>query len=297
MTPHRVNLNSYVYSDNTSSLDNDNMKIEYDSLCEINLKIINKNKILKTKRDLLEKEILELNEKIKKLERGKEIDIALIMEYLVNISKRRAFWSLNKYILKINDSDYQYAVSIKEDTAYPCLHSPKTTKETSPIRRIQERQYAVFKLYGNKIFWKISNVVSTPRNSNTPANPADIFTLVTGSTYQSCNDINIELGKEFLEELQMNAYHRWIDEDVINHIAMVLKMIDSIYILGVDSHQLRMKIFPLSLADEAKQWWINEGDGIITVWEELVEKFFCKFYPESYDGEEEMLDEGDNWGD
>ncbi|GJX65243.1 hypothetical protein Tco_0299586 [Tanacetum coccineum] len=110
------------------------------------------------------------------------------------------------------------------------------------------------------------------------------------------NDINTELSKEFLEELQMNAYHRWIDEDVINHIAMVLKMIDSIYIPGMDSHQLRMKIFPLSLADEAKQWWINEGEGKITIWEELVEKIFCKFYPESYDGEEEMLDEGDNWG-
>ncbi|GKC54353.1 hypothetical protein Tco_1077098 [Tanacetum coccineum] len=36
----------------------------------------------------------------------------------------------------INDSDYQYAVSIKEDTAYSCLHSPKTTKERSSIRRI-----------------------------------------------------------------------------------------------------------------------------------------------------------------
>ncbi|GJT34935.1 retrovirus-related pol polyprotein from transposon TNT 1-94 [Tanacetum coccineum] len=34
-------------------------------------------------------------------------------------------------------SDNQYAVSIKEDTAYSCLHSPKTTKETSSIRRIQ----------------------------------------------------------------------------------------------------------------------------------------------------------------
>ncbi|GJY01621.1 hypothetical protein Tco_0359773 [Tanacetum coccineum] len=110
------------------------------------------------------------------------------------------------------------------------------------------------------------------------------------------NDINIEPNKEFLGELQVNAYHGWIDEDVINHIAMVLKMIDSIYIPGVDSHQLRMKIFPLSLTDEAKQWWINEGEGKITIWEELIEKFFYKFYPESYDGVEEMLDEGDNWG-
>ncbi|GJS85497.1 retrovirus-related pol polyprotein from transposon TNT 1-94 [Tanacetum coccineum] len=71
-----VTLNSSCYSANASSLDNDNMQIEYDRLCEISLKIINKNKILKTKRDLLEKEILELNEKIKKLERSKEIKIA-----------------------------------------------------------------------------------------------------------------------------------------------------------------------------------------------------------------------------
>ncbi|GJS69538.1 hypothetical protein Tco_0702379 [Tanacetum coccineum] len=62
--------------DNASSLDNDSMQIEHDSLRKISLKFINKNKILKTKRDLLEKEILELNEKIKKLERSKEVEIA-----------------------------------------------------------------------------------------------------------------------------------------------------------------------------------------------------------------------------
>ncbi|GJU19061.1 ribonuclease H-like domain-containing protein [Tanacetum coccineum] len=60
----------------------------------------------------------------------------IIMEYLVNFSKRRAFWSLNEDILKVNNSDYQYAVSIKEYTAYPCLHSPKTTKETRSIRQL-----------------------------------------------------------------------------------------------------------------------------------------------------------------
>ncbi|GJX86197.1 hypothetical protein Tco_0336971 [Tanacetum coccineum] len=110
------------------------------------------------------------------------------------------------------------------------------------------------------------------------------------------NDINIELNKEFLVELHKNAYRRWIDEDMMGHIANVLEMTDLIYIPGVDSYQLRMKVFPLPLADDARQWWINEGEGKITVWEELVEKFFYKFYPESYDGEEEMLDEGDNCG-
>ncbi|GJW67996.1 hypothetical protein Tco_0122420 [Tanacetum coccineum] len=79
------------------------------------------------------------------------------------------------------------------------------------------------------------------------------------------NDINIELSKEFLVELHKNAYHRWIDEDMMDHIANVLEMIDLIYIPGEDSHQLQMKVFPLSLADDAQQ-----------------------------NGEEEMLDEGDN---
>ncbi|GJX76530.1 zf-CCHC domain-containing protein [Tanacetum coccineum] len=52
---NEVTLNSSHYSDNAFSLDDDSMQFEYDNTCEISLKIINKNKILKTKRDLLEK--------------------------------------------------------------------------------------------------------------------------------------------------------------------------------------------------------------------------------------------------
>ncbi|GKD57168.1 hypothetical protein Tco_1290555 [Tanacetum coccineum] len=105
------------------------------------------------------------------------------------------------------------------------------------------------------------------------------------------NDINIKLNKEFLMELRKNIYHETYNEDVVDHIVKVLKMVDLIYVPGVDSHQLRMKVFPLSLADDANEWWISEE---ITTWEELVEKFFYRFYPGSYDGEDEMLDEGEN---
>ncbi|GJR99253.1 hypothetical protein Tco_0315762 [Tanacetum coccineum] len=108
------------------------------------------------------------------------------------------------------------------------------------------------------------------------------------------NDIKINLSKEFLLELRKNMYHGIYYEDVVNHIAKVLKMVDLIYVPGVDSHQLRMKVFSLSLADDAKEWWISDGDENITTWEELVEKFFYRFDPESYDREDEMLDEGDN---
>nr|GEV78976.1 hypothetical protein [Tanacetum cinerariifolium] len=89
------------------------------------------------------------------------------------------------------------------------------------------------------------------------------------------NNINIELNKEFLEELQKNTYHGTYNEDMVDHIVKVLKMVDLIYVPDVDSHQLRMEVFPLSLADDAKEWWISEGNEKITTWEELVEKFFC----------------------
>ncbi|GJU53325.1 hypothetical protein Tco_1227039 [Tanacetum coccineum] len=75
--------NSSYYSDNASSLDNDNMQIDYDNFCEISLNIINKNKTLKTKRDLLENKVLEFNEKIKKLERSNEIDITCMLENML----------------------------------------------------------------------------------------------------------------------------------------------------------------------------------------------------------------------
>ncbi|GKB38349.1 hypothetical protein Tco_0883291 [Tanacetum coccineum] len=67
------------------------------------------------------------------------------------------------------------------------------------------------------------------------------------------NDINIELSKKFLVELQKNMYHGTYNEDVVDHIVKK-----------------------------------------ITTWEELVEKLFCRFYLESYDGEDEMLDEAEN---
>nr|GEU29729.1 hypothetical protein [Tanacetum cinerariifolium] len=83
------------------------------------------------------------------------------------------------------------------------------------------------------------------------------------------DDINIKLNKEFLIKLKNNAYHGMFEEDVVDHVVKT---------------------------NDARQWWIKEGDGKITTWEELVEKFFCKFYLESHDGEDEMLEEGDNWG-
>ncbi|GJZ39198.1 hypothetical protein Tco_0585761, partial [Tanacetum coccineum] len=52
---------------------------------------------------------------------------------------------------------------------------------------------------------------------------------------------NIKLSKELLMKLKDNAYHGMFDEDMVDHTAKVLKLLDLIKIPGVDSHLLRMK--------------------------------------------------------
>ncbi|GJX56006.1 putative reverse transcriptase domain-containing protein [Tanacetum coccineum] len=44
-------------------------------------------------------------------------------------------------------SEDQYAVSIKEDTAYPCLHSPKTTEDEAQYAVSRDTQYAIFNIW------------------------------------------------------------------------------------------------------------------------------------------------------
>ncbi|GJR09696.1 zinc finger, CCHC-type containing protein [Tanacetum coccineum] len=78
------------------------------------------------------------------VERAK--DLLVIMEYLVKVSKRRAFWSLNEYILKIT--------ILKTNTPYPsrkirricaCTHQrPQKNKAQYVVSR--ETQYAIFKI-------------------------------------------------------------------------------------------------------------------------------------------------------
>nr|GEV00688.1 hypothetical protein [Tanacetum cinerariifolium] len=68
-------------------------------------------------------------------------------------------------------------------------------------------------------------------------------------------DINekIKLSKEHLKELRSNAYSGSKEEDVIDHIAKVLEILDSIKIPNVDTNRLHMHVFHISLTDAARK--------------------------------------------
>ncbi|GJY23984.1 hypothetical protein Tco_0397642, partial [Tanacetum coccineum] len=93
------------------------------------------------------------------------------------------------------------------------------------------------------------------------------------------SNVKFEINKELLTKLHNNAYCRRVKEDEIDHIAKFLEILDLIKIANVDLFQLRIKVFPLSLVGDARKWWMDEGDGKINTWEELVKRFFGKLYP------------------
>ncbi|GJZ40130.1 hypothetical protein Tco_0586693 [Tanacetum coccineum] len=110
------------------------------------------------------------------------------------------------------------------------------------------------------------------------------------------NNAKIELINEFVIELRNNAYSGRVEEDVVGHIANVLEILDLIKIANLNPYQLRIKVFPLSLSGDARKWWINEGDGKITTWDELVRKFFSKLYPLSCASNYDMMCDDDEEG-
>ncbi|GJZ01090.1 zf-CCHC domain-containing protein, partial [Tanacetum coccineum] len=62
------------FSDNQSSLDENDLDSEYSRLCKIGLKVMAKNKTLKQAKIELENEVLELKDKLSRLEKGKEVN-------------------------------------------------------------------------------------------------------------------------------------------------------------------------------------------------------------------------------
>ncbi|GJZ39182.1 ribonuclease H-like domain-containing protein [Tanacetum coccineum] len=188
------------------------------------------------------------------------------MEYLVNISKRRAFLCLNEDISKVNDSDYQYAISIKEDTAYPFLHSPNTTKETSSIRRIQRRPIRRIGYIACEYSGRYQTC-PTPRNSNAPYPIHWIRHIEPTSRPYKYKTQKRVLGTD--------------DEDAHKHMRRVLEIIDLFYFPGVTHDAVMLRVFPITLKGWALRWKRKLLAGMINTWDLLEKEFnwqYCSPY-------------------
>ncbi|GKF35252.1 hypothetical protein Tco_0108452 [Tanacetum coccineum] len=105
-------LTTMRYYPTLSSLDNESWQNEYDKLCKISLKIINKNKQLKAKNEVLKKEACELKTKVEQLERNKEI--SLKCEPCVNLQSKISSLTLKLASFKSSSSSLQEMLEMQK---------------------------------------------------------------------------------------------------------------------------------------------------------------------------------------
>ncbi|GJY60336.1 hypothetical protein Tco_0460993 [Tanacetum coccineum] len=123
--------------------------------------------------------------------------IAIIIEYLVKISKKARILELKRRHFEDYCSEIQYVVSIKEDTAYLCLDFTKDHKGTRSNTPYPEKTNTPYSGYGNKIFWKISNVVPTLRNPQYAVMVAPTI-LVSADSFEGSFGDTIDIGVDVI---------------------------------------------------------------------------------------------------
>ncbi|GKA23449.1 hypothetical protein Tco_0709411 [Tanacetum coccineum] len=199
-----------------------------------------------------------------------------------------------------------------EDTAYLCLHSPKTTKERRSIRRIKMKsicriedivceysgRYQMWSLLQETLIRRIQSLGYADilirasrlkkvmpdkgkKSSMETFAPNDKADYYSGITSIIVNGKNVYEPKgKFLDDLHNNAFSETNEKDAVEHIEYYLKFIDPIKLPNVDHDKLRVVVFPISLAGGARRWFDRTKESI-TCWVDLTAKFFRKYYPPS----------------
>ncbi|GJR30350.1 hypothetical protein Tco_1106582 [Tanacetum coccineum] len=104
----------------------------------------------------------------------------------------------------------------------------------------------------------------------------------------------VEIQGTFLVKIRDDALNGNVGENAFKHIDKFLKVVGPIKINGLTQDRFRLSVFPVSLAGAASEWFIKECIGLLTTWDNMVEKFVMKFHYLSDHDEEEETEEDDN---
>ncbi|XP_057248189.1 uncharacterized protein LOC125493537 [Beta vulgaris subsp. vulgaris] len=92
------------------------------------------------------------------------------------------------------------------------------------------------------------------------------------------NAANFELKPQFIQFISNDSFVGLPNECPVSHIASFLEKCDTVKINNVSEDAIRLRLFPLSLRDRAKEWLRDEGVGMFDTWGKLAKAFLVKFF-------------------
>ncbi|XP_041995764.1 uncharacterized protein LOC121745890 [Salvia splendens] len=90
-----------------------------------------------------------------------------------------------------------------------------------------------------------------------------------------------ELKRGLIQMAENIAFRGKSTDDPNKHITKFIQICNTTKMNGVTDEQVRLRLFPFSLEDSAKDWLESLEPGSIRTWDAMVEKILEKFYPPS----------------
>ena len=104
------------------------------------------------------------------------------------------------------------------------------------------------------------------------------FTSIARSEVQAAN---ISYPHSLIQLIQGNLFHGLPNEDPYAHLTTYIEICNTVKIADVPNNSIRLNLFSFSLGREAKRWLHSFKGNSLRTWEEVVENFLKKYFPES----------------
>ena len=97
--------------------------------------------------------------------------------------------------------------------------------------------------------------------------------------HQPIDANNFELKLALISMVQQQEFGGSPSEDPNGHLSNFLQLCSTIKMNGVDPNVIKLKLFPFSLRDKARNWFHNLMPRSMDTWGTLVEVFLKKKFP------------------
>ncbi|KAL1555250.1 hypothetical protein AAHA92_15716 [Salvia divinorum] len=103
--------------------------------------------------------------------------------------------------------------------------------------------------------------------------------VVTIPTIPRINANNFELRMPLIQRVEQHPFAGRATEDANRHLIKFVEIANTLKINGVEDNAIKVRLFPFSLIDSAKEWFECLPVEKVSSWDDIVALFFDKYYP------------------